>query len=169
MEGIRTRSGKPARRTPGMHALVVPARVPVTRYTLGVALEVPISEDPYEVKVRLRDMARRVTPHIYFASVNVEGLEGRDVEVNNLGRWLFGIPGYKGHYTQRIMGREGKSWRVLVALPETGNGEVDSMLVEMIEASARTLGYNPRVTRLEGGLLKLDLGRVRDKLRQTGG
>jgi len=69
---------------------------------------------PVELKFALRAAARDKS--LYFSpipeTITVEN-DGKKIEINTLGRWLFGTPGFAGHYRQQFDGNT-----VIVSLPE---------------------------------------------------
>ena len=62
---------------------------------------------PYDFKFEVRAVARDIPEYFLeirtFPEVRGEA-NGQAIEINTLGRWLFGTPGYAGHYRQRIEG-----------------------------------------------------------------
>jgi len=55
---------------------------------------------PYELKFIIRRIARLNS--LYFEHVTLVPDIETEIEINNLGKWLFGVKGYMGHYKQNI-------------------------------------------------------------------
>ena len=67
-----------------------------------------VNINPYELKFALRQVCRENCPQ-YFMSVDLP-LQDLEIPVNNLGRWLFGVKGFKGHYKQLIQDDSIEIW-----------------------------------------------------------
>lgn len=106
-----------------MKAEKLPARISVLNYKYKIEVrDCPLLEDPYHVKLYIRQLAK-IMP-IYHTPVSVD--VDNDIPVNTLGRWLFGVPGYMGHYAQRVYDDH-----VEILLPSV-NPRIDTMMIRLI-------------------------------------
>ena len=56
--------------------------------------------NPYELKYHIRHVSK--SNPLYFKYITLVPNIETEIEINNIGRWLFGVKGYKGHYGQKV-------------------------------------------------------------------
>ena len=86
---------------------ILPVRVPSFEFR-RVAVVRTKNINPYKLKFAIRSVAREFNE--YFLPIEtdipVSGRTdtGEKIPINTLGKWLFGVPGYMGHYRQEVEG-----------------------------------------------------------------
>jgi len=88
------------------------------------------------LKIAIRQVAKKL-PEYHLPIQNqvlpmtVETQEGEKIEVNTLGRWAFGVPGYMGHLMFEGFNQE----KIIIYYPEGSPKE----LLEMLEKAVNSL------------------------------
>lgn len=84
-------------------------------------------------RVFLRDVAREMCGELYFQKIvcQISGNDerGRNIPINNVGKWLWGVSGYKGHL--RTVNFKGET--VLCQWPEKSPEIVNRLMAEIKE------------------------------------
>lgn len=92
--------------------------VPIRVFVLKKAFLVEFHENPYELKYSIRNIARQELTDLYFEPVNIHAQIETEVPVDNFGKWLFGVKGFKGHYEQQIVDNNLIVIKLPVEIPE---------------------------------------------------
>ena len=87
-------------------------------------------------EVRVKEFARQIPDYFHPISSEVKGVDktGKEIEVNTVGRWMFGVPGYEG--VARIVPEKD---RVLIYYPEHSAEFVDEFIA-LLKLKAETEG-----------------------------
>ena len=110
-------------------------RVPIMRAHRGspqLVVEKP-NRWGFSLKQVIRQAAKRL-PEYHLKIYNerlpleVETEDGSTIIVDTLGRWAFGVPGYRGH----LMFEGGETGRIIVYYPEESPAELVAMLQKAI-------------------------------------
>ena len=89
----------------------------------------------FSLKYALRHAAKKTKE--YWLPVNgpVVEHEGKEIAVNTLGRWAFGVPGWRG----RLMFEGGTEDKIVVHYPAELSPEAESKIKDMIKKAADLL------------------------------
>jgi len=90
----------------------------------------------YSLKVAIRQVAKKLPEYHLpiqnsYLPMTVETQEGKKIEVNTLGKWAFGVPGYAGH----LMFEGFNPKEIVIYYPEGSPKE----LLEMLEKAVKLL------------------------------
>lgn len=105
---------------------------PNTVIPLDMRVAIQSSELPgLTAKVFIQEKARSLPLYNQSIDCDAEGQskEGKKIEVNTVGRWLFGVPGYEGHI--RIVAENDK---VLLNYPKESPKVVHELIASLKEA-----------------------------------
>jgi len=114
----------------------VPARSWVKELVMVVRVK---GINPYELKDYIREEAKKlpdyqrpIKAYLGEEEVPLYGCDdnGEPIPVNTLGRWIFGVPGYRGHYSQQIVYKQGNDV-VAVYVPREGQALVAVALIKL--------------------------------------
>lgn len=79
----------------------LPARI--SSFTFRNVAKVKVENiNPLELKYAIRQACRENCPE-YFEAVELDPKLETEVDVSNLGRWVFGVKGFAGHYKQKMI------------------------------------------------------------------
>ena len=112
-------------------AILLPPRVHFVSHTF--TFKQPKPPHGYDLKILIRNKAKKLVPYrlpvVVYPEVTGRDDEGNPIPVNTLGRWLFGIPGFKGHI--RVIPMREKI-EVHLFLPE--KEKVKDIVLDLLEA-----------------------------------
>jgi len=98
---------------------------------------------PSDIKIGVREACKKHHRNHYFLPVELEnasvsGLShGQRIPISNLGRWAFGVSGYKGHYTQELFAD-----KLVIWIPKQAPQPVVEMFQEL--TSSQIIDCLPR-------------------------
>jgi len=116
--------------------MIVPARSFEKQLVMVVRVK---GISPYELKDYVRQEAKELPDYQRPIKAMHGGVEiqlhgqsdsGEPIPVNTLGRWVFGVPGYRGHYSQQIIFKQGEDV-VAVYCPKEGQALVALALIKL--------------------------------------
>ena len=82
-----------------------------------------------QAKIFLRNVGKEISEYHYSVYCQISGRtdNGKEIPIDNVGKWLFGVPGYMGHI--RVCGFEGHDVRV--EWPESSPEIVHKLVAEI--------------------------------------
>jgi hypothetical protein len=120
-----------------MQENLFPARLMVARNAnFGLKFEFEIDHSqipPQTLKNKVRQACRDFFPELYFFEIKLdnpkaqgEGKKG-PIPINNLGKWVFGVPRFKGHYMQDISDKT----KLIIWIPKDSPTKVRTMFTSL--------------------------------------
>ncbi len=119
----------------------LPARV--SFYNTILKYKQPQKPFGHNLKMKIRTKAKKMP--LYTIPIEVEPLvfgkndAGEKIPISTIGRWLFGVPGYKGHIV--VIPTE-EEVEIRLALPE--NEDVRKIILNLVKESAKKLGLKEK-------------------------